>query len=250
MFQTRLSSLIAFLFCTLTISLMIGCASTDKNADTPEGLFAIAQDYEKNERYELAVQKYNEVRNKFPYSSLAIKAELAAADVHFKSESWPEAQLAYQTFRELHPKHSQIDYVTFRIGLSYYNQLPDTVDRDLTLAKDAVAAFDSLLTTFPKSSYATEAREKRADCLKRLAGKEEYIGDFYFKRGLYDSALPRYETLLQSYSGLGFDARALSRAAIAASKTDQRDKAQRYLAQLKQSYPESDELANARREIE
>lgn len=229
---------------------MIACSSTEKNADTPEGLYSIAEEFEKGERYELAIQRYGEVKNKFPYSAYATKAELAIADVHFLAESWPEAQVAYQSFRELHPKHPKVDYVTFRIGLSFYNQLPDTVDRDLTLAKDAISSFDEVSERFPNSEYAKEAKEKREDALKRLAGKEDYIGDFYFKRGLYDSALPRYEGLLKNYPGLGFDARALARAAIASQKTEQKDKARQYLAQLKKSFPDSDEFESARKEIE
>lgn len=231
-------------------AVLSACSSAEKSAETPEGLYAVAEEFQNNERYELAIQRYSEVKNKFPYSAYATKAELAIADVHFLAESWPEAQVSYQAFKELHPKHPKIDYVTYRVGLSFYNQLPDTVDRDLTLAKDAIASFDDVSARFPSSEYAKDAKEKREDCLKRLAGKEDYIGDFYFKRRLYDSALPRYEGLLKNYAGLGFDARALSRAAIAADKTDQKEKARQYLAQLKNKFPGSDELAVATKEIE
>lgn len=234
----------------LSATFVLSCSSAEKNADTPEGLFAIAQEFEQNERYELAIQRYSELKNKFPYSAFATQAELAIADVHYKAESWPEAQLSYQSFRELHPKHPRIDYVTHRIGLSYFNQVPDTVDRDLTLAKDAIASFEEVIARFPTSEHVKDAREKRDECLKRLAGKEDYIGDFYFKRGLYDSALPRYEGLVKNYSGLGFDARALARAAISASKTEQKDKARRYLDTLRQKFPDSEELESAKQQVE
>lgn len=228
--------------------LFLGCSSTEKNADTPEGLFEIAQEFEKDERFELSIQRYNEVKNKFPYSAYAVKARLAIADVHFKQEAYPEALASYQAFRELHPKHPQIDYVIYRIGLSH--ELPETVDRDLSLAKDAIAAFEEVVTRFPKSEYAADAAKRRTDILTQLAAKEDYIGDFYFKRGHYDSALPRYEGLLKRYPGLGFDAKALARAAIAAHKVEQKDKARKYLSQLKSQHPNSPELAEARKEIE
>src|SRR5690606_33276577 len=98
-------------------------------------------------------------------SNWATRAELAIADVHFKDEAYPEAQVAYQTFKELHPRHPKIDYVTFRIGLSFFNQLPTTIDRDLTLAHDAIASFDELINEFPNSEFAKEAREKKAESL-------------------------------------------------------------------------------------
>lgn len=239
---------IFFSIAALSLAFLAGCSTSDKKSDTPEGLYSIAQEYEKNDRFELAIQRYTEVKNKFPYSAYATKAELAIADVHYKAESWMEAQVSYQGFRDLHPTHPQIDYVTYRLGMSYFNQLPETVDRDLTLAKDAIVAFDEVIRRYPKSEYLADSKEKKEDALKRLAGKEDYIGDFYFRRGLFDSALPRYEGLLKNYPDLGFDARALSRAAIAASKTDQKDKARRYLSILEQKFPNSEELTVARKE--
>ncbi|MBX2987973.1 MAG: outer membrane protein assembly factor BamD [Bdellovibrionaceae bacterium] len=232
------------------MSSLLACSSVEKKSDTPEGLFSIAQELEESDRYELAILRYNDVKNKFPYSSWATKAELAIADVHYKAESWPEAQVSYQAFRELHPTHPQIAYVVFRLGMSYYNQMPETVDRDLTLAKDAIDSFDEVIRRHPGSEYAAEAREKKEDSLKRLAGKEEYIADFYFKRGFYGAALPRYEGLLRNYPNLGFDAKALSRAAIAANKADHKEKAREYLQLLKGKFPDSSELNAARREIE
>lgn len=226
-----------------------GCASDEKNANEPEGLFNIAKDYEKEERYEEAIKKFTDVKNKFPYSAWATKAELAIADVYFKQESFAEAQAAYLTFRELHPKHAQIDYVIFRIGLSYYSQLPETIDRDLSLANDSIKYFDEIITRFPTSEYAKEATEKKEICLKKLAEKEEYIAYFYFRRKMYDSALNRYENLLNKYSGLGFDAKALSGAAISAKHCGEAVKAQKYLTTLKEKYPDSAEYDAARKVV-
>lgn len=237
------------LFSILLAATITGCSSTEKRSDTPEGLFAIAQEFEASERFELAILRYTEVKNKFPYSSYATRAELAIADAHYKAESWPEAQVSYQAFRELHPTHPQIPYVIFRTGMSYFQQLPSTVDRDLTLAHDAIASFDEVIRRYPQSEHAKEAREKREAALKMLAGKEEYIADFYFRRGMYDSALPRYEGLLQTYPNLGFDAKALSRAAISARRLDQTAKARQYLSQLEQKFPDNDETSAAQREI-
>ncbi|RYZ80841.1 MAG: outer membrane protein assembly factor BamD [Proteobacteria bacterium] len=184
------------------VSLQIACSTMDKKADTPEGAFALAQEFDKDERFEEAIRLYNEVKNKYPYSNFSGKAELAVADVYFKQESFPEAQVSYQAFRELHPKHPQIDYVVFRIGLSYFNQLPSSLDRDLTIANEAVVSFDELMKRYPSSQYVNEAAEKKLATVKMLAGKEEYIASFYFKREMFESALPRYEGIVSKYPDL------------------------------------------------
>lgn len=233
-----------FILFTISQLLLSACTTEEKKTDAAESTFALAQEYEKDERYEEAVRKYTEVKNRFPYSQFAVKAELAIADVYFKEESFGEAQINYQTFRELHPKHAQIDYVIFRIGLSYFNQLPETIDRDLTYAHDAITTFDELVEKHPNSEFVKEAKEKKQASLKKLAEKEDYVGEFYFKRKIYDSALTRYEFLLKSYPQSELGEKALARAYYSALKIGEKEKSKNYLNQLKKNYPNSKELSS------
>ncbi len=241
---------IAVLLLISGISLFSGCSSSEKKSDTAEGAYALAQDYDKDERYEEAIRRYQEVKNKFPYSKFATQSEMAIADVYFKQESFAEAQVAYQAFKDLHPKHPQIDYVTYRLALSFYNQLPSTVDRDLSLAQSTIQYFDEVVSRYPNSEYVKDSTEKKNATLKMLAGKEEYIADFYFKRENFDSALIRYENLLKKYPGLGFDAKALARAAVSAARAGEPDRSRKHLAELESKFPGSEELANAKKEIQ
>lgn len=235
------------LFATLCFS---GCSSNEKSSDTAEGSYAIAEDYEKNERFEEAIKRYTEVKNKFPYSSYATKAELAIADVHFKDEAFAEAQLNYQTFKELHPKHAQIDYVIFRIGLSYYMQLPDSIDRDLTFAVDAINNFDELIRSYPTSQYLKEAKDKREDCEKKLALKEEYIADFYYKKEVFLSAFGRYDGIFHKYLHHTSELKIAYRSAISAHKANKPGAAAEYLRILREKYQNTAEYQEARKVIE
>lgn len=230
-------------------NLLTACSSKEKNADTPDGAYAIAQELDKEELWERAIPKYQEVKNKFPYSKFATMAELAIADCHYKDEAYGEAQVSYQSFKDLHPKHPQIDYVTQRLAMSFFNQLPPTIDRDLTLASSAILYFDEVLKQYPNSEYVPEAKQKKQDAYKMLAEKELYIADFYFKQEKYDSALTRYEVLLTKYSGLGFDQRALGRAAISAARNGDKDKGKKYLQDINKQFPGSREASEAEREL-
>ena len=226
------------------------CSSNEKlDTNTPEGLFKLGEQYEKDERFEDAVLKFSEVKNKHPYSRFATEAELRIADVQFKRESYIEAQLAYQTFKELHPKHTRIDYVTFRLGLSYFNQLPSSIDRDLSLADKAILYFDELMSSFPKSEFVKESQDKKQAALKMLGDKELYIAQFYFKKKQYESALGRYEGLLRMYPRYEQIALALLGAAQSAHHSGEMDKKQRFLRALYAQHPSSDEAGRARAEF-
>lgn len=228
------------------IAQLSACSTVDKNTDTAEGAYAVAEEFDKDERYEEAIKRYQEVKNKFPYSKYATMAELSAADAYFKQESFPEAQVAYQSFKDLHPKHARIDYVTYKLALSFFSQLPPTTDRDLTISQNALSSFEEVINQYPNSEFVKESREKRATTLKMLAEKEEYIANFYFIRDQFDSALTRYDNILKKYPGQGFDALALAKAAISASKIGEQDRARRYLTELQKKFPGSDELEMAK----
>ena len=227
-----------------------GCSGTSELPDDPAALFAEAQRYENDERYEEALRRYNDLKNRFPYSSYAVRAKLSLADVYYKQESYAEAQLSYQTFREFHPRHPQTDYVIYQTGMSYFKQLPSSIDRDLTLAEDAIASFEELERTFPKSSYLKESRERREEALKMLADKEKYIADFYFIRKKWESALERYKTLYERFKDVAYESYSLSRLAIAANKLGERDEAQKYYNLLKVRFPQSQELERAQEELQ
>ncbi len=237
---------------SLVVSFAIaGCSSAEKiDPSTPEGAFKLAEQYEKDERYEESVAKYSELKNKHPYSRFAVMAELKIADVQFIRESYIEAQYAYQTFKDLHPKHPQMDYVTYRLGLSFFNQLPSTTDRDLSLADKAILYFDEVLASYSSSQYAKEAGLKKTEALKMLADKELYIANFYLMKKQYGSALGRYETVLRNYGNVeGFAPQALYGAAISADKSGDRDKLARFVKALLAQYPNSSEASKAKSEF-
>lgn len=228
---------------------LLGCASSEeRNVSTAEGAYKYAHEFDQAERYDLALTKYADVKNKFPYSSLATDAELAIADVHYKRESFAEAQLSYQNFRDLHPKHAKIDYVVYRIAMSYYMQLPETYDRDLSLGHDAIYHFDELIKSYPQSQYVAEAKQKREETYRQLMEKELYIADFYFKQEKYNAALRRYESAIKKYSGIGFDPRAHLGAARCAKKLADNEKLKTHVSALMKDYPKSAEAQTAQSE--
>lgn len=239
------------IFWALIVGGITACSSADKiDSSTPEGAFKLAEQYESDERYEEAIQKYSEVKNKHPYSRYATQAELKIADVNYKREAYIEAQSAYQLFKEFHPKHPQIDYVTYRLAMSFFNQLPPTIDRDLSVADKAILYFDEVVNSHPNSQHAEDARTKKLETLKKLASKEMYIADFYAKRDHFDSALKRYEGVLKSYPNLGFDSQALYGAAKSAFETGEKDRGTQHYKNLISQFPASDEAKRAKNEFE
>lgn len=230
-----------FALSILTLAFVFSCASQEKDLNTAEGLFAYAKEFQDAERYEVALQKYADVRNKFPYNHLATEAELAIADVHYLRESYTESEVAYQNFRDLHPKHPKSDYVVYKTAMSFYMQLPETIDRDLSVGKDAIYHFNEAIKNYPKSEFAADSKVKRDEITSKMAEKEVYIADFYYKQEKYASALRRYEGALKKFTGLGFDPRIHLGAAKSANQLADSKKKEMHAQILLSKYPNSDE---------
>ena len=235
----------------LTSLHLSGCSSNDlKESNSPEAAFKEAEGFDKDERWEEAITKYSEVKNKHPYSKYATEAELRIADIDYKRENYVEAQTAYQLFKDFHPKHPRIDYVTYRLALSYFNELPSTIDRDLSSAKKALQYFEEVISSYSTSEFVADTRDKKKKALQMLSDKEAYIANFYFVRDKYDSALRRYNSLITKYPGLGHDEEALYRSAYSAFEVGDDVQGRDRVAQLKAKFPNSSYASNAQRLLE
>ena len=181
-------------------SLLLSCSTPRPEGKTEaEILYKEAQGLVESRRYLLAIEKLNTIRSKHPYSYFATHAELLGADVLFAQENYAEAAAAYIVFKDFHPKHQRLPYVIWRIGESFFNQLPSTHDRDLTSGMEAIKYYQELIRLYPKSEHVSQARERIDFCQKQFELKERYVADFYYKTNVYDSARFRYLKILDEY---------------------------------------------------
>lgn len=222
-----------------------GCATTSANPDDPEALYKEAEEALQDEHFLVALERYRDVKNRFPYSTRATDAELRIADTYFAQESFLEAESAYEIFRELHPTHPKSDYVQFRIGLAYFKQIPDHPGRDLSAAYRSIDAFNVLVDKFKSSSYVGEAKQRIAEARAKLAEYQSYVADFYYRRNHFLSASYRYAALLQEYGGMGYDEEALYRLGESYYHIRMFANARETLRRLLAKYPETEHKSSS-----
>ncbi len=183
--------------------LMSGCALFDSPRGmekTADQLAADGASAFMNEKYRAAITAYTDLKDWYPFSRYAILAELKIADAHFQLKEYDQAIAAYDQFETMHPRNEAIPYVINQIGLCWFNQM-DTVDRDVTPAKNAMAQFKRLMEQFPNDKHAQEAPERIQVCIDQIAGHELYVAKFYMKTGQYQAGLKRLEHIVEFYPG-------------------------------------------------
>lgn len=218
--------------------LVSGCSAvTIDNDSPPEAQYEEGERLLKKDRYLEAVERFRILKSRYPYSKYAALASLKIGDSHYQEEAFLEAASAYKIFRDLYPKHELTSYALFRQGESYYNTLPSTEDRDLEPAQAAIDAYSQLLKEYPNSPQQKEAEARIAELRGKLAAKEIYVGDYYFKRELYQAAANRYSYLLLNYPEAGKSEDNLYKLAFSFERMGEFSKAEKALDILEQDYP-------------
>lgn len=169
---------------------------------TPEELMSEGMAEFRDGDYEKAVEYFQKLKDRYPYSKLAIHAELKLADTLFKKKDFEEALEAYIELERLHPKNKFIPYVIFQQGMCNFVRM-NSIDRDQTSAKKALKEFEKLRREFPTDPFSLKAQRNIRICLINLAEYEFYVGHFYFKGGHYLAALRRFEYLITHYPDFG-----------------------------------------------
>jgi outer membrane protein assembly factor BamD len=207
-----------FLFFILAIGLLVyqsGCADlkktfgfssideegneikTEMNLPAKDLLVKAMDDYNVG-KYFTAIESFQEILNRHPFSPEAPLAELKAADCDYYLERYAEALVLYEEFANRHPTNESIPYVLFQRGMSNFKQI-DRVDRDTTGAIKAIEFFKQLLKSYPNSPYTSEAKARIAAANEFLADHEFFVAEYYVRAEKYDQAKVRLKYLLAKY---------------------------------------------------
>lgn len=177
------------------------CAGEEKEVyiEQPvDVLYNVAKDNLDRGNFRIAAKGFDEVERQHPYSKWATKGQLMAAFAYYMDNDYDDAVIALDRFIQLHPSNADVPYAYYLKALCYYEQI-STVDRDQKMTSDALRTLNELITRFPESSYARDARIKLDLTFDHLAGKEMEIGRYYETQGQYLAAINRFKVVIDSY---------------------------------------------------
>jgi outer membrane protein assembly factor BamD len=192
---------LAFLAFTMGCSTIKGWFGKDKTDAPPDVLAQKGIKDLKKKNYQEAIETFEKVRDRYPYSEQALLAQIKIADAYFYKKKYDEALQAYKDFEKLHPTNKAVPYCVYRRGLCYYRQR-STIDRDQTYTTKALAEFRLLKQKFPSCEFIPKAEKYMSRCRLDLAAHDFYIAEFYFKTKRYQAALDRYQSVAQEYPEL------------------------------------------------
>lgn len=208
-------------------------------------LYAEARDEMMGGNYEQAIKYYESLESRYPFGLYAQQSQIELAYAYYRYGEAAQALAAVERFLRLHPNHVRADYMYYLRGLIYLDDRPefftqffdyfttkDDSQRDLTALQHAFDSFRQLVTRFPESRYADEARTRMANLVQAIAKYEVNIANYYFRRGAYTAAVNRAQEVVKNHQQTAAVEEALAimvRSYHAMGLTQLRDDAERVL---------------------
>lgn len=194
-----------------------------------------------------AADQLEQLESHYPVGAYTEQSQLELIYAKFKHVDFDGASAAADRFIRLHPAHAQVDYAYYLRGLSNYEAgrdsftryLPvDSAHRDLGSSRQAYNDFRDLVSRFPASEYAPDARQRMIYLRNQLAEAEMHAARYYMKRGAYVAALNRARWVVENFQGAPVVPEALAVEVWCYERLGMNDLAQQNLALLKSNYPD------------
>lgn len=215
-FRRRFLPAFRVLAVTLVIAagLLAGCAGTEEEENRlvrdVQNAYETAQKAMVNGNYQRAIQIYEVLQARFPFSDLSKQIQLNLMYCYYKSNRPEQAiDMADQFMRE-NPTHERVDYALYIKALSYFEGDPGFLERwfnkdvENRPPRDGALAFSllrRLVERYPASPYAEDARQRMVFLKNRLAAYENSVARFYLGSGAYVAALNRAKNAIEEYNG-------------------------------------------------
>jgi len=243
----RFSSL--FLFVLLALPLA-SCGSSPEEKETKidsrsaEEIFSSGQKSLDKDLYKTAAKEFDEIERLHPYADVAPQAKLLAAYARYLNEDYEEAIIGFDQYLQLYPSDKQAPYALYLKSLCYYEQISD-VTRDQEMTRRALEALQLVISRYPTTDYAKEAKLKLDLVYDHLAGKEMEIGRWYQSQIQLQAAINRFRTVIDQYQTTSHTPEALYRLVECYTALGLTDEARRNAVVLGNNFPGSPWYADA-----
>ncbi len=202
---------LAVLFTLVLAACGTTSAKYDKTAGwSAEQLFADGKQEMTAGNWKEARERMTAVESRYPFGIYAQQALIDVAYINWKDGENEQALAAIDRFQQLYPNHPGTDYVLYLKGLINFTPASafmtnvtgqDPSERDPKGLRASYDAFTELITRFPDSKYAPDAKQRMAWLVNAIAMNEVHVARYYYERGAYVAAANRAQTVITDFEG-------------------------------------------------
>jgi len=207
-------------FCILLIFFsVISCSSSEdkkltdlskKNKIELPALWKFAIDDFNNSLPEEAIEKFKLVEKDYSYTEWAPRSLLMIAYVYYEANRCADAISAVERYIKFYPNNIERIYAEYLKGVCYFEEVSE-FSKDQQNTFKAINQFKLLISTYPNTEYANDAKYKLDLLNDLLAGKEMYVARYYMNIQKWGGAINRLQTIIEKYQNTIYIEEALYR---------------------------------------
>ncbi|HLS21803.1 MAG TPA: outer membrane protein assembly factor BamD [Paenalcaligenes sp.] len=226
--------------------LLAACGTFEPEKDPTTGW--TAEQLYKDARAEMEAGNWNNARERlesiearYPFGIQAQQALIDQAYVNWKDDEPEQALAAIERFQRQYPNHPGSDYMLYLKGLITFTPpsaflahitRQEPSERDPKGLRESYDAFNELITLYPDSRYAHDAKLRMTWLVNTIAENELNVAQYYYERGAYVAAINRAQRVITDFEGVPAAEKALYIMVLSYDKLGQdelRDTTQRVL---------------------
>jgi len=244
-----MSLVVRLLLISTIVALAGGCASNREVEVLPEEV------YYQNARQALNSGNFNEAEQNldaletyYPFGRYAEQAQLDLIYARYQNLDLEGSRAAADRFMRLNPQTEHLDYAMYMRGLASYNLdiglaaryfAVDVAARSPGEQLQSFRDFSQLLSRFPESEYAPDARQRMIAIRNRMAELELHAARYYVKREAYIAANNRARYIVENFPSSPVVEEALILLADTFRLMDLKKGANDAIAMLRHNFPDS-----------
>lgn len=192
--------------------LLNGCSLLDDDDETKgwsqQKLFSEANGELRSGNYERAIKYYEILESRYPYGKHIQQTQLNVAYAYYRFNEPESAIAAADRFIKFHPRHPAVAYAHYLKGMANFERQGGLLDalaptdpsqRDPGATLDSYRSFEAVVTHYPHSGYAQDARKRMLFLRNNLARYEIHAAHYYMKRGAFIAAANRANYVVRNY---------------------------------------------------
>ena len=206
--------IIFFIF--LIFLFITGCSKKEeisvKPPDNKESykIYAEALEAMNQREFFFAAKKFSEAEKILPVVEHSAKALLMSSFCYYTINFHEEAITSLEYFLKKYPADKNIQYATYLIALSNYEQILDE-KKDIEPLLKTKKLIEEYVKKYPNTDYALDLKFKLGLIQNQLAAKEVYIAKYYIKTQKWIPAINRLKIVVNDYPETIFIEEALHR---------------------------------------
>ncbi len=205
----HITTLLIFSICVAGI--LSGCStvsSSELKTMSASQLYHNGEYVLSKKNYSDAIKYFETLQANFPFSPNMEQAQLELLYAYYEKGDYASTAVAGSRFLRLYPRSRHADYAYYLRGIAYIKQnrtifqrifKVNRADRSLVGVKQAFMDFRMLLTLYPHSEYAVDARQRMIYLRDILAQHELDVGMYYLRRKAYVAAANRGSSIVRHY---------------------------------------------------